>query len=71
MPDDSWLLQFTVRGGELRLAGYSDDPSNLIRLLDASPNLTDVGFGAPVTRDQRIGKDRFNLTAKIRKGGQP
>jgi general secretion pathway protein L len=65
LPDSSWLLQFTFREEDLRVAGYADDPSQLIRLLEQSPVLSDVRFASPVTRDPRVEKDRFNLSAHV------
>lgn len=65
VPDGSWLLRFIVKEGELRIIGFADEPSRLVRNLEESPMLSSVRFAAPVTRDPRLQMDRFNLTAKI------
>lgn len=67
VPDDTWIIQFRWRGDQLTLAGYSASPSSLIALLEQSELLSEVQFNSPVTVDQRIGLERFNLSAKVLK----
>ncbi len=71
LPDSSWLVQFNLREQQLRVAGYADNPANLIRLLEQSPTLSNVRFTSPVTKDPREQKDRFNLSAEVASGRQP
>ena len=65
VPDHTWVLKFGFRGGRLTLSGYSAKPSSLIGLLEESAMLTGVRFSAPVTMDQKIGLERFNLEAMV------
>lgn len=65
LPDDTWLLQFGRRGERLTISGYSVRPSALISLLEDSKLLTEVSFSSPVTADPRVGRERFNITARI------
>ena len=65
LPDDTWLIQFGWRGDRLVLAGYSASPSSLIGLLEQSELLMEVRFSSPVTVDQRIGLERFNVSATV------
>ena len=65
LPDDTWLIQFGWRGDRLVLSGYSASPSTLIGLLEQSELLREVRFSSPVTVDQRIGLERFNLSARV------
>ena len=65
VPDHTWVLKFGYRGGRLTLSGYSAKPSSLIGLLEESAMLTGVRFSAPVTMDQKIGLERFNLEATV------
>lgn len=65
LPDHTWVLKFGLRGGRLTLSGYSAKPSSLIALLERSEMLTEVRFSSPVTMDQKIGLERFNLTATL------
>ncbi len=65
LPDNTWLIQFGWKGDRLVLSGYSASPSTLIGLLEQSELLTEVRFSSPVTVDQRIGLERFNLSATV------
>lgn len=65
LPDHTWVLKFGLRNGQLTLSGYSAKPSSLIGLLEESELLAEVRFSSPVTMDQKIGLERFNLTAMI------
>ena len=65
LPDHTWVLKFGLRNGRLTLSGYSAKPSALIGLLEESEMLSGVRFSSPVTMDQKIGLERFNLTATL------
>ena len=65
LPDHTWVLKFGLRDGRLTLSGYSAKPSSLIGLLERSEMLSEVRFSSPVTMDQKIGLERFNLTAVL------
>ena len=65
LPDKHWLISYSLRDGTIRLAGYSDDPSSVLRLLEQSELFSEARFGAPVTMDPRVGKERFNLVATV------
>ena len=65
VPDHTWVLKFGFRGERLTLSGYSAKPSSLIGLFEESAMLTGVRFSSPVTMDQKIGLERFNLEATV------
>ena len=65
LPDNTWVIQFGRRGASLVVAGYSAKPSSLISLLEQSELFDEVRFSSPVTKDPRIGMDRFNISASI------
>lgn len=65
LPDNTWLLQLVYRDGTLRLSGYSQAPSSLIRLLEKTDLLKEVRFSSPVTMDPRLGRERFNIIAVV------
>ncbi|MCH8809998.1 MAG: PilN domain-containing protein [Proteobacteria bacterium] len=71
LPDHTWVLKFGLRDGRLTLSGYSAKPSSLIGLLERSEMLSEVRFSSPVTMDQKIGLERFNLTAVLSGRGKP
>jgi general secretion pathway protein L len=65
LPDEHYLISYSFRDGAVQLAGYSDDPSSVLRLLEESELFSQVRFAAPVTMDPRIGKERFNVGATV------
>lgn len=65
LPDSTWVLKFGLRNNLLSLSGYSAKPSALIGLLEDSEMFASVRFSSPVTMDQKVGLERFNLTASI------
>lgn len=65
LPDHTWVLKFAVHQDRLNVSGYSAKPSSLIGVLEESAALAEVRFSSPVTMDQRIGLERFNLSARI------
>lgn len=64
-PDEHWLISYSFRDGTVQLAGYSDDPSSLLGLLEQSELFSEARFAAPVTLDPRVGKERFNMVATV------
>jgi len=65
LTDEHWLISYSFRNGTVRLAGYSDDPSGVLLLLEQSGLFSEARFAAPVTMDPRIGKERFNMLATV------
>lgn len=65
MPDDSWAFQVQLRDREVQLHGYSPTAAQLIGRFEQSARLSDVRFRSPVTRDPRVGLERFHLSARV------
>ena len=68
LPADAWLTNLSVDRSGLELGGFANAASQLIPLLEASPDLERVEFTSPVTK----GRDReqFRLRAAWeRRGG--
>jgi len=65
LADDTWLVQLHMGGGQLVLSGYAPAAAALVPVLEDSDLLSDVRFGSPVMPDARVGRERFNLSAKI------
>lgn len=61
LPDDSWVFEFNVKNGGIRMSGQAADASRLIALIDASPLFQTPAFRSPVTQDARTGLERFTL----------
>ncbi|MBL1437656.1 MAG: PilN domain-containing protein [Rhodobacteraceae bacterium] len=66
LPDTTWLSQFNLRQGVVRMAGFStDDPSALVIKLAQNPDFEQVVLSGPITRDQHLGQNRFEMTFKL------
>ena len=65
LPDQSYLIQLEVNGNSIRLQGLTDKASDLIAILDQSAVFSSPQFRSPVTRDQRSGKERFQITIEF------
>ena len=65
LPDDTWLLSFSVAEDDLSLSGYAPRATSLIATLEASPYFEGIEFAAPVTLDPRTNRERFTLRGRI------
>lgn len=65
VPDDSWLIQFQIRGKSGQIQGYSPDASRLVELIEGSPSFRNATFRSRVTRDARSGAQRFHIVFEI------
>jgi general secretion pathway protein L len=65
LPDDTWLTEFRVAEGHVRMTGVSRSVSRLVPLLEASPSFAEATFFAPTTRLPNNQGDRFHLDAKL------
>jgi len=67
LPADAWLTNLSIDRNGLELGGFANAASQLIPLLEASPNLERVEFTSPVTK----GRDReqFRLRATWERRG--
>ncbi|MFP3942281.1 MAG: PilN domain-containing protein [Alphaproteobacteria bacterium] len=61
LPDGTWVSDFRLQDGEIRLTGRSESASSLIGLIERSPVFANVRFGSPVVRDPQTGIERFNI----------
>ncbi|MDA0261479.1 MAG: PilN domain-containing protein [Proteobacteria bacterium] len=62
LPDDTWLAQMNMVGGELEIEGTSTSAAALVSILEASPLIASVGFRTPVTRNNLTDREHFNLS---------
>jgi general secretion pathway protein L len=65
LADDTWLVQLHIGDGQVMLSGYAPAAASLVPTLEDSDLLSDVRFSSPVMPDTRVGRERFNLSAKI------
>jgi Tfp pilus assembly protein PilN len=67
IPSDSFLRTYTCKNqeGTLEIGGVSPSVSDLIRTLDKSPLLKDVGVRGSTFKDQQTKKDTFRIGANL------
>jgi general secretion pathway protein L len=65
IPTSTYLAQLVFGGEELRIAGFSSDPSALIGILEGAEALADVRFAAPTVMGEGESQDRFEIIAKV------
>lgn len=65
LPDTAYLTDFEIHGDEARIAGKSDDPTSLITVLEATPELENIRFAAPTTREERETKATFSIVGRV------
>lgn len=65
LPDDTWLTDLHITGGDVELTGISASASRLVGILEQSGQFRDTSFRSPVTADQVTGKERFSIATHI------
>ena len=71
MPDDSWAFQVQIADGEVQVHGYAAAAAPLLGVFEAAPLIEDARFRSPLTRDPRLGLERFHVSARIRAASPP
>jgi general secretion pathway protein L len=69
LADDTWLAQLHIGDGQVLLSGYAPAAAALVPTLEDAPLFADVKFDSPVMPDARVGRERFNLSARIAGAG--
>ena len=65
IPDHSYILQLEIKDGHVQLTGFADKASDLITILDRSAMFASPEFRSAVTRDPRVGKERFQIAVDL------
>lgn len=71
MPDDTWLVELQLNGGEIQLAGLSASASALVAALEQSGRFSGTEFRSPVTRDPKTAHETFQIAARIGRKDNP
>ncbi len=66
VPKDAYLTAFRLREGQLELEGFAKSASDLIPLIEKSPNFGNPQFTSPVTKVQD-NQERFALSVELPK----
>lgn len=70
LPDDVWLDQLIVDKDTVTMVGYAPSAAEVTRLLTSLPELTDIRFASPVTRDNTQEIERFRIAATLSRSEQ-
>lgn len=68
LPDHSHIQRLRIAETSVDLSGLTDRASDILALFDQAPMFVTPKFISPVTRDQRSGKERFQIKAGLVKG---
>ncbi|MGI9505369.1 MAG: PilN domain-containing protein [Geminicoccaceae bacterium] len=65
IPDHSYIQSLDIQDGRVQLSGFADKASDLLTLLDRSDMFAAPEFRSAVTRDPRVGKERFQIAVEL------
>ncbi len=65
LPDGVWLDQLIIEGADVTLIGFAPSAAEVTRLLSMLPDLSQIEFGSPVTRDNTQNLERFRINAVL------
>ena len=65
LPDDTWLTDLSINGGEVQLTGYAASASAVLGFVDQTKPFSNAAFRSPVTQDQKLEREQFNIGARI------
>jgi len=66
LPDDTYLMRFSLTRGEIQLQGLSKEASKLVPVLQQSQAIEGPAVQGAITPDPRTGKEQFVISAKPR-----
>ncbi|PJI84918.1 fimbrial assembly protein PilN [Yoonia maricola] len=65
LPDGVWLDQLIVSDETVTLVGFAPSAADITGVLASLPQLSEIRFGSPVTRDNSQGLERFRIVADL------
>ena len=71
LPDDTYLTELEVKGGQVRLVGLTSSATALLASIAKSPSFHDATFESSITHDPKTTRERFDIGAHIAKRGSP
>ncbi len=71
LPQDAFLLQWSLDGERVTLIGYGREAARLIAIFDQAELLTQPRFTSALTSDTRLGRERFSLELALRPPSLP
>ncbi len=65
LPEGVWLDQLVIEDETVTLIGFAPSAADITRLLATLPELSDIRFASPVTRDNTQSLERFRIAATL------
>ncbi len=65
LPDTAWLELIRMDGDTVEITGYAQSAAVLVSLIEQSGLFRDAGLSSPVTRDDRVGAERFGVRLRF------
>jgi len=65
LPDGVWLDQLSIDDDTLTIIGFGPSAADITRILATLPQLSDIRFASPVTRDNTQSLERFRIVATL------
>jgi general secretion pathway protein L len=70
LPDDAWLTELTITASDVQISGFASSATALLASIDHAGSFTDAAFRASVTQDAKLGREQFDITAKLAGRGE-
>ncbi len=71
LPDTAWVTDLKIDGATVDISGIANSAVALVPILERSTFFVDATSTAPLTFDQREGKERFSIRVRIRNSAAP
>ena len=65
LPDGVWLDQLLIDEDSITVSGFAPSAAEITRLLSTLPQLSEIQFASPVTRDNTQNLERFRISATL------
>ena len=70
LPDTVWLNEFALTDGQIVLAGFSDNPTATLQIIEGADLFDGAEFTAPLRLDQQSKKEQFRARARVSGGAK-
>jgi general secretion pathway protein L len=67
LPDDTWVQNLDMDGGQVQIRGESAQATALLGLLEKAPGISGVTFSSPVVQVATTGRERFHISFKYQR----